>query len=158
MRGREVVLLNLDDTRVQMTAISTCTAPSCRTKMEGVVERCPQCDRKMRTPARIRRSGWLLLIPGTLMVGLIGCVSIAIGPMLLHPGEAQDGATFGGTADQARMVLTLFGVLFAFGAVCIVNGVFQIATGRRNLAITIASLMIFAVIVYLTYSTNAALT
>jgi magnesium-transporting ATPase (P-type) len=139
-----------------MTAVSTCTSPSCGTKVEGQVERCPKCNRKMRTPRTIRRLGISLVIVGLLLAGGVGYLYAAMTPMLSHPGVAQDGTTFSGTAEQARMVFTLFQAIIAFGLASIVNGVFQIVTGRRSTIMLIITLIAFAGIVYLTYTTNAA--
>jgi uncharacterized membrane protein HdeD (DUF308 family) len=111
----------------------------------------------MRTPQAVRRRGWLLLVVSGLLLCLIGYILIAATPMLLHPGELRDGSTFSGTSDQARLILKLLGALVAFGVTCVLNALFQVVTGRRHLAITIASLLAFAVVVYLGRAVGLAL-
>ena len=40
----------------------------------------------------------------------------------------------------------MFGTIFAFGLVCLATGIFQIRTGRRNLAFVVLMLLLAGVI------------
>lgn len=85
-------------------------------------------------PRTIRRLGWLLLVIGLFLVGLMGTITWRMYPSMSHPGIPDaSGSTWTGTAAQGHDALQLFGLVIAFGVVSILNGVWQIATGRRNL-------------------------
>jgi hypothetical protein len=53
-----------------------------------------------------------------------------LSPALRHAGAG--GLRFDGTPAQARMILLVLGLVFAFGAVTFAYGVFQMVTGRRS--------------------------
>jgi hypothetical protein len=93
-------------------------------------------------PRTIRRLGWLLLVLGLFLVGLMGTIIWRMYPSMSHPGIPDaSGSTWTGTAAQGHDALQLFGLVIAFGVVSVLNGVWQIATGRRNLlfvAVTVA--------------------
>jgi len=121
-----------------MPETSQCLSFSCRETVEGSVEKCPKCGTKMRTPKMVRRLGWFLLLIGLFLVGLMGTVTVNMAPALLHPYSPN--SNFTGTAEQARMILRLFAAVIAFGIGSMVNGTYQIVTGRQNGWIKAASL------------------
>jgi len=121
-----------------MPETSTCLSLSCRETVDGSVEKCPKCGTKMRTPKMVRRLGWFLLLIGLFLVGLMGTITMNMAPALLHP--YSPGSNFTGTAEQARMILRLFAAVIAFGIGTMVNGTYQIVTGRQNGWIRAASL------------------
>jgi hypothetical protein len=47
----------------------------------------------------------------------------------------MDGERFTGTAAQGALILTLFSLVIAFGLIAVINGLFQIKTGRRSKAL-----------------------
>ncbi len=50
----------------------------------------------------IRRRGWLQLLLGLFLVGMMGTITYNLAPGLLFPGERlADGLQFTGTAEQA---------------------------------------------------------
>ena len=84
----------------------------------------------------VRRLGWVLLIIGIFLVGLMGTITWHLYPSMTHPRVADaSGSTFTGTADEARDALRIFGLVIAFGLLSIVNGLWQIVTGRRNIIV-----------------------
>lgn len=121
-----------------MPQTSKCMSFSCRETVDGIVEKCPKCGTKMRTPKMVRRLGWFLLLLGLFLVGLMGTVTINMAPALLHPYSPDSNYT--GTAEQAQMILRLFAAVIAFGIATMVNGTYQIVTGRQNGWIKAASL------------------
>ena len=121
-----------------MPQTSKCLSFTCRETAEGIVEKCPKCGTKMRTPKRVQVLGWVLLLLGLFLVGLMGTVTINMAPALLHPYSPD--SNFTGTAEQAQMILRLFAAVIAFGIATMVNGAYQIVTGRQSVWIKAASL------------------
>ena len=111
------------------------------------VARCPQCGGWMRGAQRIRRLGWVLIVIGVFLIVTMGTVTFFTGPTLLSPGTTTGGARFTGTADQAILILGLFGVVIIFGIGAVFAGIWQIATGRRSIWIIIVMLLITFVLV-----------
>ena len=138
-----------------MPETSKCLSFSCRETVEGSVEKCPKCGTKMRTPKMVRRLGWFLLVVGLFLVALIGTVTWNLAPALLHP--YAPGSNFTGTAEQARLILRLFGVVILFGLGTMVNGTYQIVTGQRSRIITFATLGLALVLFVVAWTTNRGL-
>ncbi len=138
-----------------MPETSKCLSFSCRETVEGSVEKCPKCGTRMRTPKMVQRLGWMLLLLGLFLVGLMGTVTWNMAPALLHP-YAPD-SNFTGTAEQARMILRLFAVVIIFGIGTMINGAYQIVTRRRNGWITAATLGLAVVLFVVAWVTNRGL-
>jgi hypothetical protein len=138
-----------------MPETSTCFSLTCRETVDGVVEKCPKCGAKMRTPKLVRRYGWFLLLIGLFLVILMGTVTWNLAPSLLDP-YAPD-SNFTGTPEQAGMILRLFAVVIVFGLGTIVNGTYQIVTGQRNRLITLATLGIALVLFVVAWTTTRGL-
>jgi hypothetical protein len=138
-----------------MPETSKCLSFSCRETVEGAVETCPKCGTRMRTPKMVRRLGWLLLLLGLFLVGLLGTITWNLAPSLLHP-YAPD-SNFTGTAEQAGMILRLFAVVIIFGIGTMINGAYQIVTGRRNAWITAGTLGLAVVLFIVAWTTNRGL-
>lgn len=138
-----------------MPQTSKCLSLSCRETVEGSVEKCPKCGTKMRTPKMVRRLGWFLLLVGLFLVVLIGTVTWNLAPALMHP-YAPD-SNFTGTAEQAHLILRLFGVVILFGLGTMVNGTYQIVTGQRSRIITVVTLGLAAVLFIVAWTTNRGL-
>lgn len=111
----------------------------------------------MRTPASVRRAGWLLVFLGTFLVLFMGWIAASSARMMLNPGvEVGDGSRFTGDAGQGRMIMGLFGAVIAFGVAAALGGVLQIRTGKRNPKVTVAIVGVFAVLaVVALLATNA---
>ena len=136
-----------------MADTSTCFSPKCGTTVEGTVAKCPTCGKRMRMTARLRITGWFLLIVGLFLVGFMGVIMYNLAPIFFPlPGRsATDGSTFTGTADQARMIFQLFGVVIAFGVTTMINGGWLIKTGRRSILLTIATIVLAAGLLLLAF-------
>jgi hypothetical protein len=94
-----------------------------------------------------RVRGWILLAAGLFLVLLMGAITIGVAPAMLDPGVETGGTTFTGSDEQAQVFLGLFALVILFGALCIVNGLYMIATGARSRVFTIATLA-FAALLY----------
>lgn len=139
-----------------MAETSSCYALTCGNVVEGTVRDCPKCGRRMRSSRQVRIFGWVLLVVGLFLIGLMGTVGYNLAPTLLDP-EGVDGTRFTGTQDQARMILWLFGLVLLFGAISLASGILQIVTGRRSRAMTFAALIAGIGLVATAYATKDAL-
>lgn len=116
---------------------------------EATTAQCPRCGRRLRSAKLGRRLGLMQLLLGLVLVGLMGTIAFNLAPSLLQPGERAGGSRFTGTADQALVILGLFGLLIAFGLTSIVSGLWQALTGRRNKWIFIFMLGLFVILAFL---------
>lgn len=130
-----------------MAKSSTCYSLTCGRVVAGTVETCPSCGKRMNSSAKVRTLGGVLLLLGLFIAGLIGAIAIDLVPMMLHPGETIEGGRFSGMHEQAKLFLALFGLVFAFGAIATVIGLWQLVTGRRPRPLIFVVLG-FAVILY----------
>jgi len=127
---------------------SVCIDPKCAELVEGRAATCPKCGGPMRSVGESPGRGIALLVIGLILLAIMGPVTWALLPGLLHPGEElADGSSFTGTAAQARMVLILFGLLLGFGLMAALNGIHMIATRRQSWVFIIGSLALAALIV-----------
>jgi len=116
-----------------MANLSVCESPTCAVTVEGAASACPKCGGPMRQIRGAQARGWILIVLGLFLVVMMGAIMIGTAPTLLEPGVADDGgSTFTGTADQARMIMLLFGVVIAFGATATANGVYMLKTGGQS--------------------------
>jgi hypothetical protein len=128
---------------------SACNDPRCAEVVEGRVATCPKCGGPMRSVGESPIRGIVLLVIGLFLLGLMGTISWALLPGLLRPGqELADGSSFTGTAEQARMVLILFGLLLAFGLMAVLNGIYMIVARRQSWLFIIGTLALAALIVF----------
>jgi hypothetical protein len=100
----------------------------------------------MRSPEVVRRLGWVLLVAGVFLVGLVGALTYNLAPTLLNPGANRGGITFSGTGAQGGKIIWLFATIIAFGLAQIVIGLFQIRTGRSSRILAWATYLGVAVI------------
>jgi hypothetical protein len=93
----------------------------------------------MRHAQAVRRRGWVVIFLGLLLAGVMGIITYNVAPTMLS-GSASAGARFTGTPQQAVLILALFGLVIAVGLACVGGGLWQIATGRRNIWIFVLTL------------------
>jgi len=109
------------------------TCPKCGYETADAVRKCPTCGRGMLSTKQVRRLGFVQVLIGLFLAGFVGIIIYNIAPSMLKP-EVPDasGSRFTGTREQGQMVLVLLGLIIMFGFTSLVNGVWQIATGKRN--------------------------
>jgi len=130
-----------------MANLSTCVKPTCAVTLEGKVATCPKCGGPMRMVAESRARGWVLLIIGLFLVLFMGAITLSLAPMMLQPGKDMDGGGFSGTADDARMILVLFGVVIAFGVTSASYGAYQLIFRRESKVFIVLTLLLAIVLV-----------
>jgi hypothetical protein len=96
---------------------------------------------------QVRRLGWLQLLLGLFLVGFMGAITFSLAPIMLHAGTG-----FTGTPQQALLILGLFGLVIVFGLTSMVNGLWQIITGRRNKWILYLSFVLIALLLFVAWS------
>src|SRR5205085_3306147 len=120
----------------------------CFYETSDAVEKCPQCGGRMRTARQVRRLGWVQVLLGLIIVGMMGTITAFVAPLMLQAGEpTATGSRFTGTPEQALMILGFFGILILFGLVAMLNGIWQIKYGRRNKWLLIVVLVLAGLLV-----------
>lgn len=118
------------------TAHSICYKLTCGAVIAGDHSYCPKCGGRMKSERTVRLLGWVMVALGVFLVGLIGFIISAISPALnaaiSGTGEAPDGSRFNATAGAASSVLWLLWVIFGFGVLDLINGLYQGISGRRS--------------------------
>lgn len=110
------------------------------------------------SPTSIRRRGWLLLLIGLFLIGLMGTITFNLAPGLLFPGETlADGSRFTGTAEQAQFIFGIFALVIMFGVMSATSGLWQIVTGRRNKTLVVVMLVLFVALLIAGWVTRRVL-
>lgn len=93
---------------------------------------CPQCKRPLQTSRSIRVRGVLLVLCGTILIGMMGYISLwALNAV---NSTSISGARFTGTQQEKLLIFALFAVLIIFGCVSFAGGMWQVILGRRSKA------------------------
>ncbi|HYG12174.1 MAG TPA: hypothetical protein VD835_19665 [Pyrinomonadaceae bacterium] len=131
---------------------------SCGHVTNEVTTSCPKCGRRLRTAKQVRRLGWLQLLIGVFLVGMMGTITYNLTPLMFPSGATgSGGARFTGTTEQAQLILALFGMVIAFGLGSILSGIWQIKTGRRNKWLFIGMVVLFVVLIFFSWFLRSAL-
>lgn len=138
-----------------MPAISTCT--QCGYNADGVVAVCPRCNAPVEVKQESRLRAVVLILCGLILIGIMGPITVMMLPGLLDAGKDVDGSGFSGTAEQARMILGLFGIIIVFGLSSLAYGIFQFIYRRESKAFMIFTLALVAVLIYVVYLTMTSL-
>lgn len=89
-------------------------------------------DRDQGPGPNWRMRGRVLVGVGLFLVLFMAAIAWNLAPIMLSPGVEIDGTSFTGTEAQGQIFLGLFGVVGLFGAICVANGVWMMATGQRS--------------------------
>lgn len=136
-----------------MAETSSCYALTCGEIVAGTIEKCPRCGGRMRTSLATRRLGWVMVLAGLFITGLMGTITMNLLPSLVPVHGIPTTARFNGTPEQARLILQLFFLLIGFGFAAVLNGIVQVATGQRSRIALLLSLGLAALIVIAAYET-----
>lgn len=134
------------------------TCFKCGNTTNEAVKVCPQCGSKRIFSARsMRVRGWLQVVIGLFLVGMMGTITYRLAPSMLTPGTMDDGGgRFNGTTEQAQLILGLFGLLIAFGFFSMLSGLWQAVTGRRNKWIFYFMMGLIVLVIFMAwYSTRS---
>ena len=117
-----------------------CYALRCAYTSDEPIDVCPKCGRKMRSANSVRVYGGLQLLLGIFLVVFMGVITLSVLPMMMHAVEPQGGSRFTGTSSEALVILSLFGLVIAFGFGSSLAGLYQVIMARRNKWLFIAVL------------------
>lgn len=81
---------------------------------------------------KLRKTGFVAIAAGMLLIGIIGAVAWLTVPIILADGESIDGVRFAGGRSVALLVLAIYAIVAAFGLSAMVNGAYHVVTGRRS--------------------------
>ena len=142
-----------------MAESSSCTASwRCGAVTPGVAPACPTCGAKTISSNRIRMLGWVLVALGLFLAGFMTYLTLYLTPSFSRPGQDMgELGRWNGTAEQGRAVLNLFWIIIAFGILCVLGGLWQLRTGRRNKAFMVLALLGGAMIAFSAYEANTLL-
>lgn len=95
-----------------------------------------------------RTRGWILVVLGPALI--IGMAALSFWLWRTIHYQILPGATsrWTGSPEMTANTYSLFATIFVFGLVCTSAGVYQIRTGRRNLAFLIVILLLVAAMFY----------
>jgi hypothetical protein len=98
------------------------------------IGQCPTCQRKRKflTKKQLLIKGWLQLLCGLFLVGLMGTITFNLLPSLLHAGHEVGGKIFTGTPEQIKLILILFSLIIMTGLACTLMGLWMIIAKRIN--------------------------
>lgn len=96
-----------------------------------------------------RARGWLLIVLGLMLSIAMAGLSLFLWRTIHYQGRLGGTARWTGSAEMTARTFQLFGTIFAFGLVCLATGIFQIRTGRRNLAFVVLMLLLAGVMILL---------
>lgn len=94
-----------------------------------------------------KRRGAVLVVLGAFLAGMGAWLLWWMLPRLGHPGTEVGGSSFTGTPQQAMAIVAILGAVFLFGAIALGYGVWQVRTGRRNMAV-VAVMVVIAVALF----------
>jgi len=101
--------------------------------------------------------GWVLVVCGLFLVGMMGTITWLTAPRMLRPGTEIDGTAFTGTVEQAETFLSLFALVILFGALSLANGIYMLAARRQSRAFTILTLALAAMLYWLAWAIRRGL-
>lgn len=96
------------------------------------ITKCPKCRGGVRSSTQIRTLGFVLILIGLFLAGLMGTIMYKFTPALLQAGELKGTGQHSGVNIPAWQLVGLFSTVLAFGVTNILAGLWQISTGRRN--------------------------
>jgi MFS family permease len=139
-----------------MAEVRTCFR--CSFETSDAVEKCPRCGGRLKTAQQVRRLGWVQVVLGVIIVGMMGTITAFVAPLMLSTGdEPTTGSRYAGTPEQALLILGLFGIVILFGLVAMLNGIWQIKYGRRNKWLFIVVLVLAGLLVLVGWVVRSAL-
>ncbi len=98
-----------------------------------------------------RVRGWILAVLGPILSVAMAVISFNIWRIIKYPGQLGSHSRWTGSPEMTANTFALLGTIFVFGLICSLAGVFQIRTGRKNIAFLVLILLLFAVMIYFGY-------
>ncbi|MDQ8756018.1 hypothetical protein RCO27_07225 [Sphingosinicella sp. LHD-64] len=134
-----------------MAAVWTCQDATCGRTVETKTTTCPKCGGPVRKVGDAPWRGWLGLLCGLFLIGMMGAIIWNLGPALRETIATGSSVGFTGTAEQAQAILYLFYTIIAFGVLALVNGIYMIVTGSQHRIFIILTVLMAALLVFTVY-------
>ena len=95
-----------------------------------------------------RARGWILVVLGPVLSIGMGLISFWIWRAINYQSIPGTTSRWTGSHEMTVNTFSLLATIFVFGLVCTGAGVYQIKTGRRNIAFLVAILLLVGVMFY----------
>ena len=106
------------------------TCPKCGYIRETGETNCADCGKPLQKVSTVRISGVLLVVMGTLLLGIMGWLSLwiygAISPV------ANAASRFNGDPKDILFIIFAFGLVVSISLAALAGGLWQIIFGKRN--------------------------
>lgn len=112
------------------------TCPKCGYIRETGETNCADCGKVLQKVSTIRALGVFLVVMGTLLLGIMGWLSLwAFGAM---SNTGNSGSHFNGSGSDALFIVFVFGLVISISLAATAGGLWQIIFGKRNKLIVFA--------------------
>lgn len=108
------------------------TCYRCLREAEEDEAHCRVCLGPLKTPAQVRRLGWVMLACGAFLLLLMGGITVVVSKILYE--SARPGVTqrFSGGPVMIWLMYGVFALVLAFGAGAFWSGMYQVRHSRPN--------------------------
>ena len=104
----------------------------CGYEADTLEKKCPQCGRGMRTPTQNRILGFISVLCGIFLIGMMSFISFYMYGAINQTGKPGASAKFTGTQNDILMIIAIFGLVIIFGFVALIAGLWQLIFGKAN--------------------------
>ena len=112
------------------------TCPKCGDIRETIEANCADCGKVLQKVSTIRILGVFLVVMGSLLLGIMGWLSLWIYGAISNTGNS--GSHFNGSPKDALFIIFAFGLVISISLAVTAGGLWQIIFGRRNKLIVFA--------------------
>ena len=112
------------------------TCPKCGYICETAETNCADCGKVLQKVSTIRMLGVVLVVLGSLLLGIMGWLSLWIYGAISNTGNS--GSHFNGSPKDVLFIIFAFGLVISISFAVTAGGLWQIIFGRRNKLIVFA--------------------
>ncbi|MBL8174655.1 MAG: hypothetical protein JNK48_08295 [Bryobacterales bacterium] len=92
----------------------------------------PRPETRPLTPKQVRTIGWVLIGLGAFLTIFMVWIAAVIIGVMIHSDDPNATTRFTGGPAMKAFTLGIFGLVIAFGLLCILNGAWQVRYSKRN--------------------------
>ena len=119
----------------------------CSFETTDSLSRCPNCGGRLQSARKVRILGWILLALGAFLVIFMGTLGIYLGKIISQTGESKSTTRFTGGPQDVALIVTVFGLVIAFGVASMTGGIWQIVYGKPNRKLMVAMFLVAGILV-----------
>jgi hypothetical protein len=112
------------------------TCPKCGYIRATIETKCADCGKVLQKVSTIRALGVFLVVMGTLLLGIMGWLSLWIYGAMSNTGNS--GSHFNGSPKDVLFIVFVFGLVISISLAATAGGLWQIIFGKRNKLIVFA--------------------